>query len=135
MMYKHINVPPLLCLLAKSKHLRIAETCITLEEETVVTSMVCVFTFHKPTALTLRQKVIPHPCADAAISCSVSLKMKVLLTAGLGATLLKQGRVDEAKTLITKAATLTFVKLGERHQQSLDAMNWLAECKSSQRNT
>lgn len=55
--------------------------------------------------------------------------------AGLGATLLKQGKVDEAKTLITKAATLTFVKLGERHQQSLDAMNWLAECKSTQRNT
>lgn len=54
--------------------------------------------------------------------------------AGIGAVLLKQGRVDEAKTILSKAATLTFVKLGERHQQSLDAMNWLAECKSTQRN-
>ena len=53
---------------------------------------------------------------------------------GIGAVLLKQGRVDEAKTILSKAATLTFVKLGERHQQSLDAMNWLAECKSTQRN-
>ena len=54
--------------------------------------------------------------------------------AGIGAVLLKQGRVDEAKTILSKAATLTFVKLGERHQQSLDAMNWLAECKSAQKN-
>lgn len=54
--------------------------------------------------------------------------------AGIGAVLLKQGRVDEAKNVLSKAATLTFVKLGERHQQSLDAMNWLAECKSAQKN-
>lgn len=58
----------------------------------------------------------------------------VMCFLGIGAVLLKQGRVDEAKNILSKAATLTFVKLGERHQQSLDAMNWLAECKSAQRN-
>ena len=65
----------------------------------------------------------------------VTLSMvAVLCFAGIGAVLLKQGRVDEAKNILSKAATLTFVKLGERHQQSLYAMNWLAECKSAQRN-
>ena len=75
---------------------------------------------------------MPLACVSHELTQGVS---SLALIAGLGATLLKQGRIDEAKTLITKAATLTFVKLGERHQQSLDAMNWLAECKSSQRNT
>ena len=59
--------------------------------------------------------------------------MSVMCPIGIGAVLLKQGRVDEAKSLLTKAATLPFVKLGARHQQSLDAMNWLAECKSTQK--